>query len=187
MEAIEVMMSRTTSAQLTDPAPDDQTLRAILLAAARAPDHGRLRPWRFAIVRGAARSRLGDLLARSLRLRDATITDIQLERERAKPLRAPIVLVVGARLVTNGKIPVIEQVLATGAAIQNILLAAHAFGYGSAWKTGDAAYATDVKAAFGLSESDAIVGFVYLGTSGHSSQPTNVDVGDRIYEWEASQ
>ncbi len=88
-----------------------------------------------------------------------------LRHERAKPLRSPLMIVVAAAIVAGHKIPVVEQLLAAGAATQNIMLAAHAMGYGAMWRTGDGAYDDTVKKALGLKASDAIVGFLYLGTA----------------------
>jgi nitroreductase len=184
MEAIEALMTRVSAGALSDPAPDDDAVTKILAAAARAPDHGRLRPWRFFIVRGDARKALGTLMGRALKKRFPESTDAQIERERGKPLRAPMIVVVGAKVNRDSKIPGIEQILSAGAAAQNLQVAAHALGFGCAWKTGDAAYDRDVKAAFGLEESDAIVGFLYLGTPSHPLPPPKpFDMQPHIVEW----
>ncbi len=164
MEAIEALTSRRSAAQFTEPAPDETSLNEILRAAMRAPDHGKLKPWRFIVLRGDARKRFGDVIAEALRRRDPAAPANMIEREREKPLRAPLIVVAAAALQGSHKIPVIEQMLAAGAGAQNLMLAAHAMGYGAAWKTGDAAYDPYVKAALGLAPSDAIVGFLYLGT-----------------------
>lgn len=88
----------------------------------------------------------------------------QLDAERRKALRAPMIIVAAAT-ITPGKIPEIEQIEAVSAAVQNMLLAAHALGYGAMWKTGGAAYDAGVKAELGLTAGDHIVAFVYLGTA----------------------
>src|SRR5665213_1214208 len=129
MEAIEALTSRRSPPKLVDPAPNDEQISAILGAAIRAADHGRMRPWRFLMMRGTARERLGDVLASALKARVPEISDDQVQRERLKPLRAPVVVVVAASLVEGHKIPVVEQLLAAGAAAQNMLVAAHALGY----------------------------------------------------------
>jgi nitroreductase len=184
MEAIEALITRVSAGALSEPGPDDDSLRKILGAAARAPDHGRLRPWRFFIVRGEARKALGSLMGDALKKRFPESTEAQIERERGKPLRAPLIVVVGAKVNRESKIPPIEQVLSAGAAAQNLQVAAHALGFGSAWKTGDAAYDRDVKAAFGLAESDAIVGFLYLGTIPHPLPPPKpFDMQPHVAEW----
>jgi nitroreductase len=164
MEAIEALISRRSPAQLIDPAPDDAALEAILRAAMRAPDHGKLKPWRFIVLRGEARKRFGDVMAEAMKRREAEVPANLIEREREKPLRAPLIVVLAAAIKEGHKIPVIEQLLAAGAAAQNVMLAAHALGFGAAWKTGAPAYDDYVKEALGLAPTDAIVGFLYLGT-----------------------
>jgi nitroreductase len=165
MNALEALTTRRSAAQLTDPAPDDAALRLMLRAADRAPDHGKLRPWRFIVLRGRARERLGALMAEIVRRREPDAPEGVVERERLKPLRAPLILVVAAAVVEGHKIPVVEQVVAAGAAAQNVLLAAHALGWGAMWRTGAPAYDPEVKAALGLAPTDQIVGFLYLGTT----------------------
>ena len=88
---------------------------------------------------------------------------IYLQRERDKAMRAPLIILVACRVVPGTKVPAIEQILAAGAATQNILLALHAQGYAAAWKTGDAAYDSEVKKALGLAVDDHLIGFVYVG------------------------
>lgn len=165
MEAIDALITRRSPLRFAEPAPDDETLAAILRAGMRAPDHGKLRPWRFIVLRGAARQRLGEVMADALRRREPDAPETMIEREREKPLRAPLIVVLAAAIQEGHKIPVVEQLLAAGAAAQNVILAAHALGFGAAWKTGAPAYDAHVKAALGLAPGDAIVGFLYLGTA----------------------
>jgi nitroreductase len=185
MDALQVLTSRRSPPKLIDPAPTDAQLSEILAAAIRAPDHGRLRPWRFILLRGAARERLGAVLAAALKARAPDVPEDVLARERQKPLRAPLMVVVAASLVEGHKIQVIEQVLAAGAAAQNLVLAAHAMGFGAMWRTGDPAYDPQVKAALGLASGDAIVGFMYLGTpQGRPAIPPNEPgVAEFVREW----
>lgn len=164
MELLEGIESRTSAAKLGEPAPTREHLERIINAGLRAPDHGRLRPWRFVVLEGAARAKLGDVMADMLRAKVPDATQDQLNAERNKPLRAPLIVAVAAK-ITKGKIPEIEQVLAVGAATQNMFLAAHALGYGAMWKTGGAAYDPKVKALLGLVPEDHIVGLLYLGTT----------------------
>jgi nitroreductase len=164
MDAIDALTTRRSPAQFAEPAPDDETLAEILRAAIRAPDHGKLRPWRFIVLRGDARKRFGDVMVEAMKRREPDVPANMLEREREKPLRAPLIVVLAAAIKEGHKIPVVEQLLAAGAAAQNIMLAAHALGFGAAWKTGAPAYDNFVKETLGLTPSDAIVGFLYLGT-----------------------
>jgi nitroreductase len=165
MDAIDALTTRRSAAQFAEPAPDDETLGKILSAAMRAPDHGKLKPWRFIVLRGDARKRFGDVMVEAMKRREPDVPANMLEREREKPLRAPLIVVLAAAIKEDHKIPVVEQLLAAGAAAENIMIAAHALGYGAAWKTGAPAYDNFVKETLGLTPSDAIVGFLYLGTA----------------------
>lgn len=164
MQAIDLLLTRRSARALTEPAPEEAALELILRSAVRAPDHGRLRPWRFVVVRSAARARFGELLAAHLRRTHAQLTEETLERERSKAFRAPLIVVVAARLTTSVKVPAVEQVLSAGAAAHAMMLAAVALGFNAMWKTGTAAYDDTVKQALGLEPTDAIAGFLYLGT-----------------------
>jgi nitroreductase len=138
------------------------------------------------IVEGPAREALGDVLAAALRRREPDVPEAALVKERAKPLRAPLIVVVAARVRAHRGVPEVEQVVAAGAAAQNLLLAAHALGFGGFWRTGAAAYDDTVKRALGLSPQDAIVGFVYLGTpSGAPASPIASDVAPYVSRWTA--
>jgi nitroreductase len=184
MEAIEALTTRVSGSKLIEPAPDELELHSLLAAAARAPDHGRLRPWRFIVVRGDARRRLGALMADTYFRRYPDATPEQLDKERGKPLRAPLIVIVAAKVNEQSHIPAIEQILAAGAAAENIMVGAFALGYGCAWKTGDAAYDTDVKAAFDLGSGDAIVGFMYLGTNATPPPPAPpIDINEFARDW----
>jgi len=164
MQAIDLLLSRRSARTLAEPAPDAAALELILACAVRAPDHGRLRPWRFVVVRKTARARLGELLAAHLQRSHARVSPETLQREHSKAFRAPLIVVVGAHVNATVKIPVIEQVLAAGAAGEAMMLAAVALGFNAMWKTGSAAYDDTVKQALGFEPHDAIVGFLYLGT-----------------------
>jgi nitroreductase len=164
MQAIEALLRRYSARALQEPAPDDTTLGLILETATRAPDHGRLRPWRFIVVKSEDRARFGELLADHLRRTKGSVAEEALERERRKAFRAPMIVVVAAIVAPDGKIPAIEQILSAGAAAQNVLHAARALGFNGVWKTGEAAYDDQVKTSLGLEPKDSIVGFLYVGT-----------------------
>jgi nitroreductase len=164
MDAIELLLTRASNGKLGEPAPDDETVQLALQAAVRAPDHGLLRPWRLLLVRGEARERLGRAMREALLARRPDASAPELEREQAKPLRAPLLIVVAARVQESPKVPAIEQILSAGAAAQNILLALHARGYAGMWRTGPAVYDAGFKRALGFDAGDAIVGLIYAGT-----------------------
>jgi nitroreductase len=171
MQAIDALLMRRSARALTEPAPDEGALELIFSAAVRAPDHGRLRPWRFVVVRGSARERFGELLADHLRRTHAQVGEESLQRERLKAFRAPLIVVVAAHCQHLAKVPDIEQVLSAGAAAHAMMLAALALGFNGMWKTGGPAYDATVKAALGLQSEDAIVGFLYFGTEAGEPLP----------------
>lgn len=150
---------------LVEPAPTDGDRQAILQAAVSAPDHKALRPWRFVVIEGAARNALGAEFAKALVQREPAATAAEIERQREKPLRSPLLIVVVAKIVPdNPKVPVFEQLLSAGAAAEHMQLAAQALGYGSVWVTGPNALDDHVKSVLGVGASDQIVGFLHMGT-----------------------
>jgi nitroreductase len=163
MDALDALTTRSSAKTYGGQAPSPQQLATVLEAAVRAPDHGRLRPWRFMVISGEQRTKFGDILATAAKRRVPGLSDGDLQRERDKALRAPMIIVVACRTVPGTKVPIIEQILAAGAAAQNILLALHALGFAAAWKTGDCAYDPGVKKALGLEVDDHLVALIYTG------------------------
>jgi nitroreductase len=164
MDLLTAIESRASALKLSEPGPSHEHIERIVRAGVRAPDHGRLRPWRFVVLEGEARRTLADAMANVFQAKLPQASPQQLDAERAKAMRAPTIIVAAAR-ITAGKIPAIEQIIAVGAAVQNMFLAANALGYGAMWKTGAAAYDASCKTALGLSADDHIVGLLYLGTT----------------------
>jgi nitroreductase len=183
MEALAALTTRVSPAALDLPGPSARELETILQAAIAAPDHGRMKPWRFILIEGPAREKLGALMAESLQRREPAVPAGKLEAERKKALRAPLIVVVAAAVQPSGKVPEIEQVVAVGAAAQNMLVAAHALGFGGFWRTGAVAYDTAVKRALGLADGDVIVGFLYLGTTKTPGQPRQNDAALVTRRW----
>ena len=189
-ELIDLMLARRSIGRLTEPAPDDDELRRILEAAVSAPDHLELRPWKFVVLRDEAKDAFGQVLVDSYLARVSAVggqpTDGQLKKERTKLGRAPLVVVVCAVNQHNDEIPWVEQLLAAGAAAENMLLACKALGYDSMWRTGPAAYDHRVLHALGLSDLDAIVGFIYIGTpvEGRELPPHEPVLDGVVEEWQ---
>jgi nitroreductase len=176
MQAIDLLLTRRSARALGEPAPDQAALELILASAVRAPDHGRLRPWRFVVIRDAARARFGTLLAQHLQRSHPASSAETLEREAHKAYRAPLIVVVAARYQDFPKVPRVEQLLSAGAAAHAMMLTARALGFNAMWKTGAPAYDAEVKSGLGLSPQDAIVGFIYLGSEeGGPATPPPVD------------
>jgi len=183
MEALQALLSRVSPARLAPDEPDPRLIEQILAAGLRAADHGRLRPWKFLVVRGEARHRLGELLAAGLKARNPEAGTEMLEAERRKALRAPVIVIVMAVIRDHPNVPDIEQIVSAGAAAQNMLVASHALGLGGFWRTGAIAYDPLFKQALGGSEKDTIVGVLYFGkvaTAGLEKQPDPEGV---VTEW----
>jgi nitroreductase len=145
--------------------PDAQQLQMILEAAASAPDHGRLLPWRFVLVPQAARQRLADVFGAALLERDAAATPEQVEQAREKAHRAPLLLLV---IVNAGHseagIDPAERIASVGCALQNMLLMTTALGYGSALTSGKALKSSGLRQLFGLSDDEQALCFLSIGT-----------------------
>ncbi len=186
--ALDMLLSRASvsPAAMTEPAPEGLDLNDILDAAMRAPDHGRLRPWRFLTISGDARHRLGEVFVAALRKREPDAADVLLERERTRPLRAPLVIAAGVHVDPDNAIPEIEQVLSGGAAVMNILNAAHALGFAAMWVTGKNTYDPVVNEALGFHAPDRLIGFVYLGTPNETAKAVQRPLRDDfVRDWSA--
>ena len=181
-QTLDTIWGRRSIGRLVEPAPSQSELTALIEAGSIAPDHDRLRPFRFIILSGESLDAFGSILAERLEARLAAAglspTEGQLQKERTKLRRAPLVIVVAAKIDSSSRIPEIEQFAAAAAAAENILLAATSMGYGSMWRTGDISYDEKIKEEFGLSSADHIVGWLYIGTRTDNSLPVAVQVPD---------
>jgi nitroreductase len=171
MDTFEAIHTRQSIGKVKpDPVPREWIER-MLSAAVQAPNHYKVRPWRFVVLAGAARERLGDVMADALRKRKPDADEEALAKERRKPLRSPALIAIGVDKPSLDKVVDIENVCAAAAAVQNLLLAAHALGLGAMWRTGNAAYAPEVKAFLGFAPDQHVIGFVYIGYAQSESPP----------------
>lgn len=163
MDALDLLLNRSSQPKLTAPAPEGETLENIKQAALRAPDHVGLKPWRFIVCSGKGLNRLGDLL------QECAIAEDKGEQSIARsiqlPQRAPMVIIALTEQVEHDKVPMVEQVCSTACAVHSMQMAAQAQGFAGIWRTGSYAQSNYMKQALGIREEDEIVGFLYLGTS----------------------
>lgn len=184
MDALDALFNRVSVARLGEPAPTPEQRELLLRAALRAPDHGQLRPWRFLTIEGEAREALGELFARAELARDAQVPTAVLDKVRAMPLRAPLLMVVIACIREHPKVPASEQLLAAGCAAHGILLAAHALGLGAIWRTGELSHDATVHAGLGLAGNEQLLGFLYLGTpQGELRKPQPLEPAEFVAAW----
>ena len=164
---VDYLRTRRTipAAQMGEPGPDAETLRAMLRIAARVPDHGKLAPWRFILFEGERRQQAVDGLIRIAE----TASDEKERRLRAEKARffadgAVIVGVISAPIADHPKIPLWEQQLSAGAVCLNLLHAAQAHGFAAQWLTGWFAYDEKAERWLGLKEGERVAGFIHIGT-----------------------
>ena len=163
--AIDLLLSRRSGSAkaMGKPGPSNKQLQQILQAGSRAPDHGKLFPWRFIVFEDKGRERMGEILADVLEAEGER--ERQIEEERGRFLRAPVVVGVISFAREQHKIPVWEQELSAGAVCQNILIAAHALGFVANWITEWYAYHPKIKERLGLKPGERVAGFIYIGTA----------------------
>ena len=171
MDILDAIHDRRSAGPMrTDPVARE-LIEQLLDAAVQAPNHHKVRPWRFVVLSGDGRKRLGNLMAELLHQKFPQIKPDALDKERAKPLRSPLIIAVGVDKPTEAKVDEIENICAAAAASQNILLAAHALGLAAHWRTGDAARDPQVKKFLGLSEDQFLIAFLYIGYTDTPSEP----------------
>ena len=174
------------SRQLGEPAPQGEQLDALLSAALRVPDHGRLMPWRLRLIRGDARGQFGERLAEIHARKDPEVTAKALLKDRERYLSAPLIVVVIAHVLDGHKIPRQEQILSAGCVAYNLLLGAQALGFGAQWLTGWAAYDSAVATLLGLEAGEQVVGFVHVGTPIEpAAEHPRAALADMVAEWQA--
>ncbi len=184
MTNLDLILTRQSPLTLRTPGPDDAALKSMLTAAMCGPDHGKLKPWRFIVIEGEGRYAFGQVLRDALRRRAPTTAEAVLAMEQAKPLRAPTMVIVVARVQERKLIPQAEQIIAAGIAAYNVLLAAHALGFGGFWRTGASAYDSEVRRALGVGADDVLVGFLYLGMPGTMPHPRELgDLDGYVSHW----
>lgn len=185
MDALTALHTRVSVYRVRAPAPDQATMEKIIKAGLRTADHGMLKPWRFLTVQGDSLNRLGELFAQATLADAPDTTTAELDKVRTKTAsRAPMILIGIVSPKDIPKIPVAEQHLSTGGALQNMLTAAHALNVGAIWRTGPLANHPVVHRGLGLAGHESIIGFIYLGTiDGPTRELRDEPVSNYSQEW----
>lgn len=182
MEAYEAIMTRRSVAKTSDARCEKEVISRLLAAAVRAPTHFLTQPWRFVVLTGTAREELGEAWAAGARREGK---DPELARE--KPLRAPVIVCVIEHPKTQQKrVLETEEHYATGAAIQNILLAAHAEGLAAMIRTGDAAHLPEIRTYLSVADDELLAAMIYVGYPREDEQErplTRRTPAEELTEW----
>lgn len=179
----QLIHGRRSIGKLTAPAPTPEQINYAIRAAIAAPDHRQLTPWRFHTIAGDDLLGLSQLLVETARSQGVE-DDARLLRIAKHPERAPLIIVVVTQVVPHVKVPAFEQLLSTGAAIQNMLLAFEDMGFGTMWRSGDAIISETFKAQFDAGDDDFIAGIVYVGTKGlEPKQKPERCIDDYCSQW----
>lgn len=163
MDALTCIETRRTAPLLEGPEPTPAELQRILRAATLAPDHKLQRPWRFVVVRGEARELFGIAHAQAAKERDPAIPPDMEAKLHGKPLRAPLLVALIASPKPGSKVPLWEQHASMAAAAQNMCLAAHALGLGSAWKSSSLCDLPPVRKLFAMADHESFFGWIDFG------------------------
>ena len=183
MDARTLLTQRTSNPHLTDPAPTTNELCLLYEAALRAPDHGRLQPYRFLRIEAEARQSLGNVLTDEARIK-GELDALKIQKSAGLFLRAPLIIAVIASPKAHPKIPKEEQIQTAACAAHAMILAAYAEGIGAIWRTGEASRSPAVKAALGLLPEESIVAFLYLGKAARETvSPIKPELAPWMEKW----
>ncbi|CUB03916.1 nitroreductase family protein [Marinomonas fungiae] len=178
---LQFMRDRVSNNQLAEPAPTHSEWREILDAASRAADHGNLKPWRFKVYEGDARSQVGEVYWQHAKSEVEQLSDDKADVFIKKAYRAPAILLVYADLIEHPKVPEMEQLMAVAASAQQALLGLNALGYAGIWRTGPAVFTDAAKNQLGLTENQQVVGLIYVGTASAEVTPVeNTGIDERL-------
>ena len=185
METLEAIQTRNSVPLLTDPAPTSEEMSEVYKGALRAPDHARLRPWKFIEVTGDSRDKLAKIFIDTANALNSDLSENEISKLEKAPHRAPMVIILAANIKEHPKVPEIEQIISLGAAAQNILLGIHEIGYSAVWRTGNMAFNPEITKFLGLEENFKIIGYLYVGTSTGKEKPIpELEIQDFLEVWD---
>ncbi len=185
MSTINDIISRNSNSKLKAPHPSDEEMHLVYKAALRAPDHANLKPSRFIEVKGKGLEKLSKIFQKYAQDTIKPLSSEKLEKYKNAPYRAPMIVMAISNTKTHKKVPEIEQILSTGAAVQNILNAVHSIGFSAIWRTGVFALNDTIGSYFNLEPNQTILGYIYIGSA--ASEPKKIkeiEVENYVKKWE---
>lgn len=187
MDIMEALKTRRSIGRVQDKEVPKESIERMIEAATWAPNHFKTEPWRFFVLTGDGRKGLGETLAKIAErdMDDPTTEEnkSKLERARKNPFRAPVVIVAAVEPSDDPKVILKEEYAAVNAGIQNMLLAAHALGLGTVWRTGKPCYDKEVSQLFGLSARGEVLGFIYVGYPDMEPAARKRKSVDEVTQW----
>ena len=184
-KALKNILERNSHRNLTDPIPSKDEMEKVFQAALRAPDHAWVRPSRFIQVSGAGLQKLSDTFVEVAKESFEDLTDDKIEKYKNAPFRAPLIVILVSSKKDHPKVPRIEQIISTGTAGQNIMLALNALGYGAIWRTGRFAFNAKISERLGLNDDQTIIGYIYIGTpKGKKKSLPKMNTEEYISVWD---
>jgi len=183
-KALKNILERNSHRNLADPIPSKDEMEQVYQAALRAPDHAWVRPSSFIQVSGEGLEKLSDIFVEVAEESFENLTDDILEKYKNAPFRAPLIVILVSTKKDHPKVPRIEQIISTGTAGQNIMLALNALGYGAIWRTGRFAFNEKISEKLGLSNKQTVIGYIYIGTpKGKKKSLPKMNTDDYISVW----
>ena len=184
MDAMTNLLTRNSPRELTTPVPSKDEMHEIYQAALRAPDHAWLRPSRFIEVTGGGLDKLSKIFTEFAMNELQDVTPLQIEKYKAAPYRAPMIIILATQITEHPKVPKVEQMLSTATAAENILLALHAKNYAGIWRTGKFSFNQKIAKYFNLTSDHEVIGYLYVGTpSGTNKKIPQLDVDKFVTHW----
>ena len=181
---IEKIIKRASHKNLDKPIPSESQMEKVYTAALRAPDHASLKPTKFIEVTGKGLDKLSKIFESYVLVSGSEIEKSKINKYIKAPYRAPMIIVLINENKFHPKVPEIEQMLSTGAAAQNILLALDSLGYGAIWRTGIFALNDKLNKYFNLKSNQKILGYIYVGTIiGDKKEKPSVNIGEFVSRW----
>lgn len=181
MSVLDIIKARRTIGAMQDKDVSEDAINLMLEAGTWAPNHKKTEPWKFRVITGDSRVRLGDEMERIMKQKTAHLSEEEALKKTTKakkgPLRAPVIIAVAVS--PSGKVPEIEEISAVAASIQNMLLVAEEQGLATIWRTGEIVYQSELNDFLSLEDGDKLLGLIYVGHPNKEASSKRIPYQDK--------